>query len=340
MEKKVVLITGAGGFLGVKLAKAINEDRELSDVQLILVDVIEPKAPGPNSSAITIQADLTDPAQANALFNSKYGPYDAVYCMHGIMSRGSEDNFDLGVKVNVDSVRNVLNAARHHGQTQGSVIKFIFTSSLAVYGGPLPEVIEPDTIAAPEGAYGMGKLVAEVFINEYSRRGLVDGRILRLPTVTVRAGPPSAATSSFISGIIREPLQGLPATCPIGNSLTSPELDLPVWIASPEVTIQNLLIARQVPAADFRAHTRVVCLPGFTVTVREEIAALEAVAGTDAVALIRFEDDPENRRVVSSWPSRFDNAYALKLGFVADEGGLVPVVRRFQEQLKATAHPP
>nr|VWO99709.1 Fructose-bisphosphate aldolase (FBP aldolase) (FBPA) (EC (Fructose-1,6-bisphosphate aldolase) [Ganoderma boninense] len=344
MVKKVILITGASGFLGVRLASAINEDRELPDVQLILIDVIEPKLP-PNSSAITIQADLTDPAQANALFDAKYGLYDAVYCLHGIMSRGSEDNFDLGIKVNVDSVRNVLNAARDHGKAQGSLIKFIFTSSLAVYGGPLvrsvsqvrPEVIQPDTIATPEGAYGTGKLVSELFVNEYTRRGFVDGRILRLPTVTVRPGPLSAATSAFISGIIREPLQGLPATCPIGNSLTSPELDLAVWIASPEVTLQNLVIARRVPAAAFRAHTRVVCLPGFTVTVREEIAALEAVAGKDAVALIRFEDDPENRRVVSSWPSRFDNAYALALGFVVDEGGLVPVVRRFQAQLKASA---
>ncbi|PIL35216.1 hypothetical protein GSI_03006 [Ganoderma sinense ZZ0214-1] len=336
MVKKVILITGAGGFLGVRLAKAINEDRELSDVQLILVDVIEPKTL-PNSSAVTIQADLTDPAQANALFDSKYGLYDTVYCMHGIMSRGSEDNFDLGIKVNVDSVRNVLNAARDHGKVQGSLIKFIFTSSLAVYGGPIPEVIQPDTITTPEGAYGTGKLVSELFVNEYSRRGFVDGRILRLPTVTVRAGPPSAATSAFISGIIREPLQGLPATCPIGDSLTSPELDLPVWIASPEVTLQNLDIARRVPAASFSPHTRVVCLPGFTVTVREEIAALEAVAGKDAVALIRFEDDPENRRVVSSWPSRFDNTYALGLGFVVDEEGLVPVVRRFQEELKANA---
>ena len=109
---------------------------------------------------------------------------------------------------------------------------------------------------------------------------------------------------------------------------------MPVWIASPEVTVQNLSIARRVPAASFRPHTRVVCLPGFTVTVREEIAALEVVAGKDAVALIRFEDNPENRRVVSSWPSRFDNAYALGLGFVVDEEGLVPVVRRFQEELK------
>ena len=136
-------------------------------------------------------------------------------------------------------------------------------------------------------------------------------------------------------GIIREPLQGLEAVCPIGSSPTSPELDLPLWLASPEVTIQNFLVARQIPASRFLAHTRVVPLPGFTATVRDEIAALEEVAGKEAVALIKFEDDPTNRRLVSSWPSRFDNSYALSLGFVADEGGMVPIVRRFQQQLKA-----
>ncbi|TBU46225.1 NAD(P)-binding protein [Dichomitus squalens] len=331
---KVILITGAGGFLGGKLASAIHEDPELTGFRLILVDVIEPRAP-PHSNAITIKADLTDPAQADALFNTQYGVYDTVYCLHGIMSRGSEDNFDFGVKVNVDSVRAVLDAARHHGQKTGQLIKFIFTSSLAVYGGPLPDVIQSDTIATPQSAYGMGKLVDEIFINEYTRRGFVDGRILRLPTIVVRPGAPSAAASSFVSGIIREPLQGLESVCPIGDSLTSPELDLPLWLASPDVIIRNFLITRQISATRLLAHTRVVCLPGFTATVREEIAALEEVAGKEAVTLIKFEDDPTNRRVVSSWPSRFDNSYALSLGFIADSGGMVPIVRRFQQQLKA-----
>ena len=136
-------------------------------------------------------------------------------------------------------------------------------------------------------------------------------------------------------GIIREPLQGLPTTCPIGDSLASPALNLGLWVASPETTVANLVHARRVPAERFLAHTRVVCLPGFTTTVREELAALAAVAGPDALALVRFEDDPVNRRVVASWPARFDCAYARGLGFVADEGGMEPIVRRFQQQLQA-----
>lgn len=205
----------------------------------------------------------------------------------------------------------------------------------------------------------MGKLVDELFINEYTRRGFIDGRILRLPTITVRPGAPSAATSSFVSGksltlvcflvtnplsrkraqrssgIIREPLQGVPTTCPIGSSLTSPELDLALWVASPETTIKNFLHACQIPAADFLPHTRVVCLPGFTTTVREELAALATVAGPMALDLVKFKDDPVNRHIVASWPARFDNSYARRLGFVGDEGGMEPIVRLFQQQLHA-----
>ncbi|KAI0643038.1 NAD-P-binding protein [Trametes meyenii] len=335
MSKNVILITGAGGFLGKLLARALVDDSETPDVRLILADIVEPKAPVA-ANALAIEADLTNPAQADGLFKTKFGVPDTVYCLHGIMSRGSEDNFDFGVKVNVDSVRAVLEAARHASQRAETLIKFIFTSSLAVYGGPLPSIVTPNTIATPQGAYGMAKLVDELFINEYTRRGFIDGRILRLPTIVVRPGPPSAATSAFVSGIIREPLQNLPSTCPIGTSLADPALtSLALWLASPSTTIRNFLHARRVPAARFKPHTRVVCLPGFTATVRDELDALEEVAGPEAVARVKFEDDPENRRVVSSWPARFDNSYALSLGFVVDEGGMVPIVRRFKEQLSA-----
>ncbi|KAH9846426.1 NAD-P-binding protein [Lenzites betulinus] len=337
MSNNVVLITGAGGFLGGLLARAVLADAEAPGTRLILADVIEPKTPQ-GVDAVTVRADLTDPAQADALFNTRYGTPDAVYCLHGIMSRGSEDNFDFGMKVNVDSVRSVLDAARRAGERAGTLIKFIFASSLAVYGGPLPEVITPETIATPQGAYGTAKLIGELYINEYTRRGYVDGRILRLPTIAVRPGPPAAATSAFVSAIIREPLQGLETTCPIGDSLASPALDaLALWLASPETTLRNFVRARHVPAPAFRAHTRVVCLPGFTATVREALEALERVAGKEAVARVRFRDDETDRRIVGSWPARFDNAYALGLGFVVDEGGMEPLVRRFKEQLEAGA---
>ncbi|KAJ7086465.1 hypothetical protein B0H15DRAFT_844840 [Mycena belliarum] len=327
-----ILITGAAGFLGGLLSAALIADPNTSNVRLILVDIVEPKAPT-SAQAVTIEADLTVKESVDALFKTEFGVPDTIYCLHGIMSRGSEDNFDLGLKVNVDSVRLVLQAAREFG-TQPS-IKFILTSSLAVYGGPLPHTVTPDTIATPEGAYGMGKLTSELFINEYTRRGFIDGRIMRLPTIVVRSGAPAAATSAFISGVIREPLKGIECLCPIGNSMDSPELDLPLWVASPQTTIKNLVIAKHVHASKLFRHTRVICLPGFTATVREELQALEKIGGKAALDLVQFKDDSISRRLVSSWPSRFDNAYPLSLGFLVDEGGMEPIVRRFQKDIEA-----
>ncbi|KIR30678.1 nucleoside-diphosphate-sugar epimerase [Cryptococcus deuterogattii LA55] len=302
-ESNVVLITGAAGWLGGILAGELLSDPKTPNVHLILADIAEPKAPKGAKHVITRKADLTNKEEIEALFNTEFGVPDTVYCFHGIMSRGSEDNFDLGLKVNIDSIRMMLETARKSRPVSGEPIKFIFTSSLAVYGGPLPHVVDIHTIATPEGAYGMGKLSSELLVNEYTRRGLVDGRILRLPTIVVRPGVPSAATSAFISGIIREPLHGVEAICPVGDSLESKELD--------------------------------AYLPGFTVTVREELEALEKVAGPEALKLIKFKDDPINRRIVGSWPARFDNSYPCSLGFVADEGGMVPVVQRFKEMVEA-----
>ncbi|KAJ7038573.1 hypothetical protein C8F04DRAFT_1324404 [Mycena alexandri] len=302
-----VLITGAAGFLGSLLAEAIAADPNTPAVRLILVDMVEPKSPKA-SKAVSLKADLTAKEAIDTLFRTEFG-------------------------VNFESVRLLLQAAREFGAQ--SPIKFIFTSSLAVYGGPLPETVTPDTIATPEGAYGMEKLASELFINEFSRRGFVDGRILRLPTICVRPGVPAAATSAFISGIIREPLKGIESLCPIGNSIDSPELDLPLWLASPETTIKNFVIAKRLYASKLLPHTRVVCLPGFTATVRDELKALETVGGKKALDLVKFKDDPVNRRLVSSWPPRFDNTYPLNLGFLVDEGGMEPLVRRFQKAIEA-----
>lgn len=183
----------------------------------------------------------------------------------------------------------MLEAARTRKTSSNGLIRFIFTSSLAVYGGPLPEVVTSSTIATPEGSYGMGKLVSELLVNEYTRRGFVDGVALRLPTIVVRPGVPSAATSAFISGIIREPLHGVEAICPVGNGLDSPELSLAAWVASPETTVANFVIAKHVPADKFLKHTRTVYLPGFTTTVKDELDALREVAGEEALKLITFK---------------------------------------------------
>ncbi|KAF8907038.1 hypothetical protein CPB84DRAFT_1725847 [Gymnopilus junonius] len=327
-----VLITGAAGWLGGLLTSALLADPLTENIHLILVDIVEPKVPV-GSKAVVIKADLSNKAQVESLFETDFGVPDTIYCLHGIMSRGSEDNFDLGVKVNIDSVRSLLESTRQYSKPP---IKFIFASSLAVYGGPLPNVVTPSTIATPEGAYGLGKLTSELMINEYTRRGWIDGRILRLPTIVVRPGVPSNATSAFLSGIIREPLKGLEATCPIGDSIDSREVSLTSWLASPDTTIKNFVIAKHIPAEKFFLHTRVVCLPGFSASVKDELNALLKVGGQKALDLVKFKDDPVNRRVVSSWPSAFDNTYPLSLGFIVDEGGIEPVVRRFQKDVEAS----
>ncbi|KAJ6602391.1 hypothetical protein DFH09DRAFT_1124773 [Mycena vulgaris] len=306
-----VLITGAAGWLGGLLAEALIADPKTPNIRLILADIVEPKAPK-FSTAVTIKADLTAKEPIDSLFKSEFGVPDTIYCLHGIMSRGSEDNFDLGLKVNIDSIRLMLQAAREFGAK--SPIKFVFTSSLA------PHTVTPETIATPEGAYGMGKLTSELLVNEYSRRGFIDWAYY----------PPSHHRR-----VIREPLKGIECLCPIGDSIDSPELELPSWVASPETTIKNFVQAKHVPADKFLTHTRVVCLPGFTATVRDELKALEKVGGKKALDLVKFKDDPINRRIVSSWPPRFDNTYPLSLGFVVDEGGMEPIVRQFQKDIEA-----
>ncbi|KAF5347742.1 hypothetical protein D9756_010265 [Leucocoprinus leucothites] len=327
MPQETILITGAAGFLGSLLAKTLIKGGG-GTIRLILTDVIEPTI-GPDAQVRTLKADLTKEDHIHQLFESEFGIPDAIYCMHGIMSRGAEDNFDLGFKINVDSVVGLLQAARRFGDKANKLITFVFTSSLAVYGGPLPEVITPSTIAVPQSAYGMEKLSCELYINEFTRRGFIDGRICRLPTIVVRSGAPAAATSSFLSAIIREPLNGQRAICPIGNSLDSPELDLPVWLASPLTTVQNLVLARGIPADRFTPHSRMVCLPGFTVTIKDMLRSLEKVAGKKGLELVEFKNDETNRRIVSSWPARFDCEYAKSLGFKGDEEGMDQVIQDY-----------
>ncbi|KXN91329.1 hypothetical protein AN958_01304 [Leucoagaricus sp. SymC.cos] len=332
MSTETILITGSAGFLGGLLAKTLAKDGG-SSIRLIVTDVVLPLVPS-DAQAIPLKVDLTDDNQIRQLFETRFGVPDTIYCMHGIMSRGAEDNFDLGFKINVDSVVALLQLARLFGGQSNKLMKFVFTSSLAVYGGPLPEVITPSTIATPQSAYGTEKLTCELYINEFTRRGFVDGRVCRLPTIVVRSGTPAAATSSFLSAIIRDPLNAQRAVCPMGDSIDSPELDLPVWLASPTTTVQNLVLARTIPRDKFTPHSRVVCLPGFTVTVREMLQSLAKIAGPQILNLIDFRDDETNRRIVTSWPAKFDCSYALQLGFQVDAEGMDRVIQDYMQTVR------
>lgn len=293
-----IIITGGGGFLGQKLARALLHS-SLPFSELLLVDIQEPPALA-DPRVRCLQADLTAPGVAESLISEHTA---VVYHLAAIVSSHAEQDFDLGWQVNLDTTRSLLEACRH---TRPG-IRFIFTSSLAVYGGPLPELVNDGTALTPTSSYGAQKAMGELLVNDYSRKGYVDGLALRLPTICVRPGKPNRAASSFVSSIIREPLQGENALCPV-----SPELRL--WLSSPATVVANFLLAATLPRGDGRS----INLPGISVTVGEMLTALTQAGGQAARDRVQFAADPAIERIVASWPGRIDNQRATALGFMAD----------------------
>lgn len=312
-----ILITGAAGFIGQDLAAALLSASP--SLHLTLTDVVAPPVPASvsqHTSQITsTKADLTDHATIASLLDKRYA---AVYLLHGLMSGGAEANLELGWKVNWDSHRAILDFLRHNHP--GSVV--VFPSSLAVYG-PHGEDSAPtseDTCPQPQSSYGAQKHMVETYLTDMSRRGLLDGRVVRLPTIIVRPGAPSAAASSFCSAIVREPVNKQHTTLPVPRSLA-------LWICSPETVVENLIRIKDVPASKF-GLTRTVNLPGITVTTQEILDALVAVRGKEALGYIKEERDPKVEAIVGSWPARFDTTRALALGMKPDVG-LVENVQMF-----------
>ncbi|HAU4890733.1 D-erythronate dehydrogenase [Aeromonas hydrophila] len=293
-----IIITGGGGFLGQKLARALLHS-SLPFSELLLVDIQAPPALA-DSRVRCLQADLTAPGVADSLISERTV---VVYHLAAIVSSHAEQDFDLGWQVNLDTTRSLLEACRHARPG----IRFVFTSSLAVYGGPLPELVNDGTALTPTSSYGTQKAIGELLVNDYSRKGYVDGLALRLPTICVRPGKPNRAASSFVSSIIREPLQGEVTVCPV-----SPELRL--WLSSPATVVANFLLAATLPRGDNRS----INLPGISVTVGEMLTALAQAGGQAARDRVQFAADPAIERIVASWPGRIDNQRASALGFMAD----------------------
>lgn len=293
-----IIITGGGGFLGQKLARVLLHS-SLPFSELLLVDIQAPPALA-DPRVRCLQADLTAPGVAESLISERTA---VVYHLAAIVSSHAEQDFDLGWQVNLDTTRSLLEACRHARPG----IRFVFTSSLAVYGGPLPELVNDGTSLTPTSSYGTQKAMGELLVNDYSRKGYVDGLALRLPTICVRPGKPNRAASSFVSSIIREPLQGEVALCPV-----SPELRL--WLSSPATVVANFLLAATLPKGDNRS----INLPGISVTVGEMLTALAQAGGQAARDRVQFAADPAIERIVASWPGRIDNQCATALGFMAD----------------------
>ena len=307
--KMSILITGAGGFIGQCLASALQADSSVAS--LLLADVAKPKVPSPSGaggSACTVKTAAADLRQLEVCESLVTADLTHVYLLHGIMSGAAEADLDLGLTVNIDSMRYMMDTLRKVKPG----IRVIFPSSLAVFG-PTSEdtVVDESTLPLPQSSYGAQKHICETLLNDFSRRGLLDGRIVRLPTIIVRPGKPSGAASSFCSGIIREPLNGEKSVLPVPRSLK-------LWVCSTRTVIENLLIARDIPESTYDSSSRVVNLPGITVTVQAMLEALEEVGGKKALNLVEDQPDQAVARIVGSWPATFDISRAKKFGFQED----------------------
>lgn len=317
-----ILITGAAGFIGQLLSARLLSDPQY---KLILTDIIQPPIPSKAANpqnATAIQADLCDATSLQKLITAA-GPLDAIYIFHGIMSSGSEADFDLGMRVNLTSTAALLEALR---QLQRPQLRVIYASSQAVYGQPLPDLIDEDVMPTPEGSYGAQKLICETLINDYTRKGFFEGFSLRFPTISIRPGKPTQAASSFLSGMIREPLGGVECVIPLRDR------SFKSWLCSPKTLAENLVHALSVEKGGLPSHRRVVNMPGIGVTVQEMMDALAKVAGEEKLKLLKEEPDADMERILRSWGTTFDNKLAYRLGFKEDVS-FEQAVRDYQDSL-------
>jgi D-erythronate 2-dehydrogenase len=305
------LIIGGAGMLGLRLAKALAAKSTIGGTPLdaiTLFDVVEAPA---IESAIEITArtgDLTAPGAADALIASRPA---IIYHLAAIVSGEAERDFDKGYRINLDGTRHLFEAIRQEHLRSGYCPRVVFSSSLAVFGAPLPDVIGDDQVLTPMSSYGTQKAIGELLLADYTRRGFMDGIGIRLPTICIRPGKPNAAASGFFSNILREPLVGEEAVLPVS-------LDVRHWFASPRAAIGFLVHAGDI-AADTIGTRRNLTMPGVTATVAEEIEALRRVAGDAAVARIRHEPDAAIDAIISTWPKAFDATRATELGFTPDK---------------------
>jgi D-erythronate 2-dehydrogenase len=299
-----IVVTGAAGLLGSRLIRALlSAPSDPGTLTVIGVDT----APCPVRDARleTRVGTIEDPSFVRSLVDADVG---VVFHLAAVLSGGSEDDFDAGMRVNVDGTRAVLEACRGTGRSP----RFVFASTIAVFGGDLPPVVPEDLALTPQTSYGSEKAIAELLVSDYSRRGFVDGVACRLASVTVRPGKPNSALSSFVSGILREPLAGIDTTCPV-------PLDTPLWITSPRTATENLAHAARIDTARLGMR-RMLNLPGLRVTAGEMLDSLERVGGAAARARVRVERDERVARAMLGWPGALDDSRAVLLGFVRDTG--------------------
>ncbi len=320
-----ILITGGAGFLGRQLAEtlaragriALDDEacatNEHPIGRITCFDVVAGTAEG--RGVVNVAGDITDPKAVSGMVDADTG---VVIHLAAVVSGTAEADFDLGMRVNVDGTRNLLEACRHAGHQP----RVLFSSSVAVFGGELPKTVTDSTTPTPQGSYGAQKLIGEMLVQDYTRKGFIDGRSVRVPTVVVRPGRPNGAASGFASGIIREPLSGLDAVLPVPAATQ-------MWIASPRAVISMFLHALSLAPAAWGWH-RSINLPGLVATMDEELSVLRELAGPEVSGRVRDEPDPAVIRLVKTWAARFDTSRARELGFVAD-ADCAAIVRSYIE---------
>ena len=308
-----ILVIGAAGMIGRKLTERLAREGELGGRPIGHVDLVDVAA---SDQLDALVADLTETGVAEELVAGKP---DVVFHLAAVVSGHAEAEFETGYRVNLDGTRLLLEAIR---ALDGYRPRVVFASSIAVFGGPFPDVIADDYATTPHTSYGTQKAIGELLIDDYSRRGFLDGVSIRLPTICVRPGAPNRAASGFFSSIIREPLNGQEAVLPVLD-------DVRHWHASPRAAVGFLLHAATLDTDRLGANRRVT-MPGVSVTVAEQIEALRNVAGDEVVRLIRREPDEVVRRIVADWPRAFDTRRANALGFRA-EASFEEIIRVYME---------
>jgi nucleoside-diphosphate-sugar epimerase len=315
-----IAIIGAAGMVGRKLTQRLVSEGVLRGQvvsSLLLADVVAADRPaGFDGETVVQTGDLSARSEIDRLVAARP---DVIFHLAAIVSGEAEQDFDKGYRINMDGMRNLLEAIRAAGTSDGYVPRLVFTSSIAVFGAPFPETIPEEYFHTPLTSYGTQKEISELLLADYSRKGFVDGVGIRLPTICVRPGTPNKAASGFFSNIIREPLAGEGAVLPVSE-------DVRHWHASPRSAVGFLLHAGTMDTAAMGAR-RNLSMPGLAATVGEQIAALERVAGKNVTARIRREPDPAIISIVDGWPRQFDTARALKLGFTTAEKTFDDIIR-------------
>ena len=305
-----VVITGGAGFLGQHLARALlarghlvdgdGNEREIDE--LVLFDRAAPVAP----DDARVRVVVGDVADAPCVADLIGEPTASVFHLAAVVSAAAEADFDLGMRVNLGGTRNVLEACRALARPP----RLVFASSIATYGGELPEVVRDDTPQAPETSYGAQKVMGEILVNDMSRKGFVDGRSVRLPTIAVRPGKPNKAASTWVSSMVREPLSGVDVVCPVRP-------DSRMACLGPRRAVDAMIRVHDLPAAALGGR-RSLLLPSISVTAGEIAEAVVRCAGDRPLGRILWEPDPDIQRIVDGWPRATRSARASALGIAAD----------------------